>query len=161
MQVARHSAASVIWNNTLYISGGTVPRNGTGSIIAINSTEIIVQNNLTKIRKPKDLLQPLSGHCAVLLSTKKIMIIGGRDLNDNQNKTYFVDPKENFDSTDGPSMTNSRRFHACGSTVFKNEDYVMVLGGYPSKSSFKAELYRGSYNNWTECKLLIFTIYIS
>ena len=151
LQVAKHSAASVIWNNTLYINGGSIPK-GRGSI-AVNSTEIIVQNsNLIT----KDLLRPLSGHCAVLLNTKKIMIIGGRDLKDYQNKTYFVDPNENFTSTDGPSMTNERSYHACSSTVFKHEDYVMVVGGYPTKSANKTELYRGSYNNWTECKLLSF-----
>ena len=160
LQIPRYGAASVIWNNTLYISGGSIPKEDQGEIIgsikAINSTEVIGQNNQENIKKPTNLTQPLSGHCAILLSTEKIiMIIGGADLkNGDQKKTYFVDPKENFNSSDGPSMTYERSFHACGSTVFENEDYVMVVGGFPRGS--KVELYQGSNGNWTECKLLTF-----
>ena len=73
MQIARYGAASAIWNNNLYISGGKAP-------LVSKSTEIIVQNNQTNFNETKDLTQPLYGHCAVLLSTEEIMIIGGANL---------------------------------------------------------------------------------
>ena len=81
------------------------------------------------------------------------MIIGGTNLKDGeQNKTYFVDPKENFNSSDGPSMTYKRSEHGCGSTVFNDEDYVMVIGGWGATK--KTELYYSGNKNWTERKLV-------
>ena len=151
MQTPRYGAASVVLNNTLYISGG-----GIRSIRSINSTEVIVQNNQKKNQNLTDLTQPLSGHCAVLLSSQKIMIIGGVNLDEDQNKTYLVDPKEKFESLDGPSMQYKRSYHACGSTVFKEEDYVMVIGGWGATK--KAELYNSGNKNWTERKLILYTI---
>ena len=81
------------------------------------------------------------------------MIIGGTNLKDgDQNKTYFVDPKENFNSSDGPSMTYKRSEHGCGSTVFNDEDYVMVIGGWGATN--RTELYYSGNKNWTERKLI-------
>ena len=147
MQIERYGAASVVLNNTLYISGG-----GMLSIRSINSTEVIVQNNQNKIKNLTDLTQPLSGHCAVLLSSEKIMIIGGVNLEEDQSNTYLVDPKEKFESLDGPSMQYKRSYHACGSIVFKEEEYVMVIGGWGAAAN-KTELYNSGNKNWTERKL--------
>ena len=80
------------------------------------------------------------------------MIIGGVNLEGDQTKTYIVDPKENFKSSDGPSMNYKRSEHGCGSTVFNDKDYVMVIGGWGVKK--KTELYYSGNKNWTERKLI-------
>ena len=83
------------------------------------------------------------------------MIIGGVNREGDQIKTYIVDPKENFSSSDGPSMNYNRSEHGCGSTVFNDEDYVMVIGGYGRwGANNKTELYYSGNKNWTERKLI-------
>ena len=58
MQIPRYGAASVVLNNTLYISGG-------GNSLRCNETAEILQHN--KSGFVEDLKQPLGQHCAVTL----------------------------------------------------------------------------------------------
>ena len=59
MKMPRHGAASVVLNNTLYISGG-----GIRNIRSNKSAEIIQHHKSGFV---EDLKQPLGRHCAVTL----------------------------------------------------------------------------------------------
>ena len=78
LKFPRFGAASVVINNTLYISGGEIPKNESNpawACLITASAEIIAEND-DKSKIVNNLTQPLSNHCAVLLSNQKIMVIG-------------------------------------------------------------------------------------
>ena len=74
LKFPRYGAASVVINKTLYISGGIVPKEDS-NFHGNASAEIIAENHENS-RFVNNLSQPLSNHCAVLLSNQKIMVIG-------------------------------------------------------------------------------------
>ena len=81
---------------------------------------------------------------------KSIYIIGGRQ-NDSgfSNKTWIVDPTNEFKIKEGPSLKNGRRDHGCAKMTLNGRTILVVAGGIGVQDS--VEILDPSGNNvWTQ-----------
>ena len=102
----RSFAASVALDqNTLWIVGGN---NGRKSL---KSTEFIKFDQPSV--KGRDLPFTISNHSMIQYNEKSIYIIGGNQNFSITNKTWIVDPTNEFRITDGPSLNKARYHHRC------------------------------------------------
>ena len=46
------------------------------------------------------------------------------------NKTWIVDPTNEFRITEGPSLNNGREFHGCAKMTVNGRTVLVVAGGY-------------------------------
>ena len=149
----RKFAASVALDqSTLWIVGGW---NGciVNNIIDINaiysSTEFI-KFGQPSVKGP-DMPFKISGHSMIQYDEKSIYIIGGWQ-NDSRfsNKTWIVDPTNDFRITEGPSLKKGREFHGCAKMTLNGRTLLVVAGGYTSGYLDSVEILDPSENNvWT------------
>ena len=81
---------------------------------------------------------------------KSIYIIGGR-RNDLyfSNKTWIVDPTNEFRITEGPSLKKGRAGHGCAKMTLNGRTILVVAGGHGALDS--VEILDPSENNvWTQ-----------
>ena len=76
-------------------------------------------------------------HCAVAISDKAVLIIGGYASNpDFSSKTKIYD-FESMQWNDGPELTTGRKYHACASLEMTDNWVVYVVGGDPVTDSME------------------------
>ena len=72
----------------------------------------------------------LSCHEVIKVDEKRIFILGGYQNGKPSNKTWIVDPTNNFNIEEGPSM-NMKRVQFSGSTLnIGAKKYILVAGGH-------------------------------
>ena len=83
---------------------------------------------------------------------KSIYIIGG-DQNDSgfSNKTWIVDPTNEFKITEGPSLNKARENHGCAKMTLNGRTILVVAGGVGNDGILDSvEILDPSENNvWT------------
>ena len=125
MSVGRVSAASIVLNDdTLWITGGL--GNGQG-LVALASTEYVT---VTETVPGPDLPIALFHHAMVAINSTCSMVIGGKDSNGYSASTHYYD-RDQGEWFNGPSLMQSRSFHAAGIVTDEvtDEDFVAVTGG--------------------------------
>jgi hypothetical protein len=99
-------------------------------------------------------------HCAVLINSTTVMVIGGIQNLQFSNKTYFFNT-ENEIWTEGPQLKNIRKSHSCG-TIRKSsqsqEFSVIVAGGDGYEIFASVEILDPGSNEWRKGPELPFGI---
>jgi hypothetical protein len=94
-----------------------------------NTAEVLTEQGWKAL--PQTIPVEIYAHCAVLVNSTTVMVIGGFQNYISSNKTYFFN-SENEIWTEGPQLKNIRLTHSCG-TIRKNshsqEFSVIVAGG--------------------------------
>ena len=120
----RIDASSVEINqDTLWITGGHEKK----------SSEIVSMNFQPTV-KGKELPFTIHYHSMVAVDQHTIFIIGGKldgTLNGNfpTNKTWVIDPTNNFDLKPGPSLQVGRLRHSSSKIKINEKIYLVVAGG--------------------------------
>ena len=76
----------------------------------------------------------VSSHAMVQVSSKAIYLIGGFQDDIITNKTWIIDPTNNFKVKQGPSLNEDRILHSCGKLMLNNKVYIVVAGGQNTDS---------------------------
>ena len=70
---------------------------------------------------------------------KSIYIIGGVQNgsydDSTSNKTWIVDPTNQFRITEGPSLNKGREFHGCAKMTLNGRTILVVAGGFGAQES--------------------------
>ena len=101
-------------------------------------------------------------HCAVLVNSTTIMIIGGFG---NHKNTYYFN-SQNAKWVQGPQLKQERRSHSCGRIMRDNqslETSIIVVGGKDSDGKLlsSVEILDEGSNEWRQGPELPFEIYSS
>jgi N-acetylneuraminic acid mutarotase len=101
-----------------------------------------------------------SDHCAVLVNSATIMIIGG--FNNEKNTYYFNSQNEKW--VQGPQLEQERRYHSCGRIMRDKqtlETSIIVVGGKDQSKNYlsSVEILDERSNVWRQGPELPFEIY--
>ena len=127
MMIPRSMMSSVVLNESkIWITGGFVNNDG------LKSTEIF---SLDQPSVPgPDLPFKVYDHSMVLVNSSTIYLIGGC-IGDSQNeqtsnRTWIIDPTNNFQIKVGPSLNIARNWHSCSKMRIKGRIFLVVAGGH-------------------------------
>ena len=125
MIVPRICATSVVLNKSkIWVTGGVDPNR-----VDLNrlekSTEIISLNE-PPVLGP-DLPFTAFCHSMILVNPTTIYLIGGMILD---GKTWIIDPTNDFQIEEGPSLNFARRDHSCSKMRIEGTTYLVVAGGF-------------------------------
>ena len=67
-------------------------------------------------------------HCMVQLDSKSIFIIGGYQNGVKSDKTWIVDPTNNYQVKEGPTMKTVKWVHSCAKMKIKEKTILVVVG---------------------------------
>ena len=151
MNQARYLHASVVIDNSLWVTGGGYQA-GNG-LDTFKSTEF-VHGNGTVTMGP-DLPTPRYGHCIVTLQDGKVMVIGG----DPTYQDVLVFDQSNNGFTSGPSLLEKRQSSACTlfySPLHGNRPIVLAAGHSGSAVDATAEIYDYTITNEWEKSMYLF-----
>ena len=123
----REFAASVALDqSTLWIVGGEDEH-----LNDLKSTEFIKLGQ-PSVKGP-DLPFSICFHSMIQYDEKSIYIIGGvqngSTSNYYSNKTWIVDPTNEFQIKEGPSLNNGRVYHGCAKMTLNGRTILVVAGG--------------------------------
>ena len=125
MSVGREDAASIVLNdNTLWVTGGYGGPDGGW----IASTEYV---KMTGTMPGPDLPMALYYHAMVAINNTCSMVIGGEDQNLVYSASTFYYDHNEGEWTTGPSLMQTRHYHAAGIVTDEvtDENFVAVTGG--------------------------------
>ena len=71
---------------------------------------------------------------------KNIYLIGGSQNDSVSKKTWIVNPANNFQIRDGPSLQFSRKFHGCAKMQYNGKTILVVAGGWNRRTLDSVEL---------------------
>ena len=80
---------------------------------------------------------------------KSIYIIGGFQNGSISNKTWIVDPTNEFQITEGPSLNKGRDSHGCAKMTLNGRTILVVAGGFGAMDSVEILDPLGN-NVWTQ-----------
>ena len=80
---------------------------------------------------------------------KSIYIIGGFQNGSISNKTWIVDPTNEFQITEGPSLNKGRAYHGCAKMTLNGRTILVVAGGFGALDSVEILDPLGN-NVWTQ-----------
>jgi hypothetical protein len=80
---------------------------------------------------------------------KSIYIIGGDQNGSISNKTWIVDPTNEFQITEGPSLNKGRAYHGCAKMTLNGRTILVVAGGFGALDSVEILDPLGN-NVWTQ-----------
>ena len=80
---------------------------------------------------------------------KSIYIIGGDQNGSISNKTWIVDPTNEFQITEGPSLNKGRAYHGCAKMTLNGRTILVVAGGFGAMDSVEILDPLGN-NVWTQ-----------
>ena len=124
----RWFASSVVLNETRLLVTGGVDEKWKD----LNSSEFISLD-----QPPEDgpkLSFTTRGHCMVQVDSTSIYLIGGFQDNRRSEQTWIIDAKNNFAIKEGPPMNNRRSRHSSATMRLNNKVFIIVVGGWNSKS---------------------------
>ena len=122
MMPARIKMSSVVLNESkIWVTGGLF-NNG-----SVKSTEII---SLDQPPVPgPDLPFTVCHHSMVLADPTTIYLIGGYQNHQSSNKTWIIDPTNDFQMKVGPSLNITRNGHSCSKMRIQGNIFLVVAGG--------------------------------
>ena len=87
----------------------------------------------------------------IQVDSKSIYLIGGRQDGKRSNKTWIIDPTNNFEMKEGPEMNYEKQRRLCATMRLNNKTFIVVVGSY---ASTKTEILDTSLptNNWKRGK---------
>ena len=139
-----HKSSSIVLNDSrLWVNGGKDDKGN-----RMNSSKFILLN-----QSPEDgpnLPFTVSHHCMVQVDSKSIYLIGGYQNGKKSHKTWIIDPTNNFEIIEGPSMNIARNSHLCATMRIDNKIFIVVFGGCDGHGSVLVEILDTSLptNNW-------------
>ena len=110
------SSCVVIDQTKLYVTGGIG-----------KSTEILSLDQFP-VRGP-ELPFIVSKHSVVQIDSKTIYLIGGQQDGVTSNKTWIINPINNFDIISGPNLNEARDCHSCNKMKINGKIILVVAGG--------------------------------
>ena len=113
-------AASIMVNDTLWITGGSAPQQA-GS--EMKSSILVLPNGETK--PGPDLPIPVKDHCLVGINENEYFLIGGYPEGNRTFKYNFAEGSW----TTGPNLLKHRQDHACGLFTDDGRRKIIVSGG--------------------------------
>ena len=116
-----YAASVALDQSTLWIVGGWNENND------LSSTEFIKLGQPSV--KGRDLPFTISFHSMIQYDEKSIYIIGGDQNDSTSNKTWIVDPTNEFKTTEGPSLNKGRYYHGCAKMTINGRTILVVAGG--------------------------------
>jgi len=127
--VARAYAASVMLpDGTLWILGGA----GQNTILITTEFVSLSENDIQAISLGPDMVEPLFGHCAALITNSQVVVVGGFSsvLNDYTPNVHMFDLNtKSWDRkrsmTVGPRMDSS-----CLNVYIEGDRQVLLIGGW-------------------------------
>jgi hypothetical protein len=127
-----------------------------------NTTQVLTEEGWEELPQTIPVLSIFS-HCAVLVNSTTVMVIGGYQNHKSSNKTYFFNT-ENEIWTEGPQIKNDRTDHSCGMIRKNNhsQDFsLIVAGGGNSDDNIlsSVEILDPGSNDWRKGTDLPFGIY--
>ena len=142
----QHAATVALGQNTLWIVGGKDEH-----FSDLRSTEFIKLGQPSV--KGRDLPFTISYHSMIQYDEKSIYIIGGFQNGWRTNKTWIVDPTNEFKIKEGPSLNKARNGHGCAKMTLNGRTILVVAGGFDEdlKTLDSVEILDPSENNvWTQ-----------
>ena len=127
--------------NTLWIVGGYNENR------RMRSTEFIKLGQ-PSVKGP-DLPFTIINHSMIQYDEKSIYIIGGVQNGSISNKTWIVDPTNEFQITEGPSLNKGRAYHGCAKMTLNGRTILVVAGGFGAMDSVEILDPLGN-NVWTQ-----------
>ena len=138
------SVGVVINDKQIWLTGGRIKGSG---IINQGGRIILTGGDFKKSTEFVSLDQPpmqgpnlpfaISGHVMIQVDRKNLYMIGGGIKSDNdddsgkdKNKTWILDPSDNYKIKKGPSLNCGRRSAACGKMIINGRIFIVVVGGY-------------------------------
>ena len=76
----------------------------------------------------------------VLVDPTTIYLIGGWQNGQLSNKTWIIDPTNDFQIKVGPSLNNSRVRHSCSKMRIEGRIFLVVAGGFNNGGLDSVEL---------------------
>ena len=125
MTVPRMHARSIVLNKSqIWVTGGELDNRKSTEIISLNEPPV----------PGPDLPFRAFDHSMILVNPTTIYLIGGIAL-DSQNghKTLIIDPTNDFQIKEGPSLNFARRSHSCSKMRIEGKLYLVVAGGMGHK----------------------------
>ena len=80
--------------------------------------------------KGRDLPFTIRNHSMIQYDEKSIYIIGGNQTDLRSKKTWIVDPTNEFQIKEGPSLNKGREFHGCAKMTINGRTILVVAGGW-------------------------------
>ena len=122
--IPRGLTSSVVQNESkIWATGGYNNNNNLEK-----STEII---SLDQSSMPgPDLPFTIWTHSMVHVDPTAIYLIGGIQNDELSNKTWIIDPTNEFQIKVGPSLNIARNFHSCSKMRIEGRIYLVVAGGF-------------------------------
>ena len=141
MTTKRDDSASVPVNGRLLVLGGW-------GGVRLATTEYISPSGDATQPGP-DLPVPRDSHCAVVLSSGQVMLLGGYP--DRKSAIIFHPESETFDQSLPPMLYNRRNFGCASfySPLHGNREVVLAVGGYGQATAEILD-YSQPNTNWTE-----------
>ena len=120
----------VLNHNSLWLTGGCDSQDELNP--GVNTTKLFSLDKPPQ--KGPNLPFGVSSHAMVQVSSKAIYLIGGFQDDIIANKTWIIDPTNNFEVKQGPSLNEDRILHSCGKLMLNNKVYIVVAGGQSTGS---------------------------
>ena len=67
-------------------------------------------------------------HCMIQVDSKFIYLIGGLQNGKQSDKTWIIDPTNDFQMKVGPTMNYTRYWHSCATMRLNNKIFLVVFG---------------------------------
>jgi hypothetical protein len=139
-----HAASVVLPDGRVWVLGGV------GSAKVLQTTEIIEtdETGIAKIYQGADLPEPLIGHCAAVLSTAQVMVIGGYSTvqNDYSATAFVYDFGANQWSQNVGA--GARMDASCLNVNFGGLQTVLVAGGWNNLALSDTAVYNATDSKW-------------
>lgn len=107
---------------------------GAGSSNVLKTTEMIEagEGAITRVSPGPDLLQPLMGHCAAVVDSSKVIVIGGfsSEINDYNSKAQIYDFSSQEWLTKSWMSPGARMDTSCVNVNIGGKRKVIVAGGW-------------------------------
>ncbi len=133
----RLKAAAIVWNNSLWITGGRTISERTGSETLLKST-VLVDAYLNVTSGP-DLPYAMSRHCLLKIGGVAILTGGQTEFTYRSNKTFLLQLRDsNKGWIPGPDLLKGRSGHSCGvlqDSTFHSKQIFVAAGGYVEKTT--------------------------
>ena len=129
IMIPRSFASSVVMNDSyIWVTGGCSKEG------LEKSTEIISLDQ-PPVSGP-DLPFTVSHHSMVLVDPTTIYLIGGDQNDQTSNKTWIIDPTNDFQIKVGPSLNIERYSHSCSKMRIEGRIFLVVAGGAVEENGY-------------------------
>ena len=133
--VRLHSSSIALLNSSkLWITGGISCYGGWNTSERQRKSTELISIDQSPIKGP-DLPFVISNHTMVQIDSKTVYIIGGHQNGKVSNKTWIVDPTNDFQIKEGPSLNEARQSHSSARMKIKGKIFIVVAGGNDCGSS--------------------------